>query len=346
MRVILGLSGGVDSAVAAALLVERGCTVVGAYLKFDDGSATCPAKEDIAIARRVAAVLDIPFIVRDVSALYEREVLAPMRRGYTQGVTPNPDAACNRRVKFAELSALAAEHGADAVATGHYARIRRSARGRIELLRGADGEKDQSYFLWECTTRQLATVVFPIGCYAKPQVRAMARFRGLPNWDRPSTRGVCFLGTQDFSGYLATHEQPIPAAVVTTDGRHLGTVPMGQAYTIGQRVRIGGQPAPRYVVARDAVRQEITVTASPEDPARFTRVLTATHANWIGGMPPADGALFARIRHRQEPQPCTIRTTAHRVVVDFDRPQLAVAPGQAIVFNDGARIIGGAVIMA
>ncbi|MDO8424987.1 MAG: tRNA 2-thiouridine(34) synthase MnmA [bacterium] len=340
-RIIIGLSGGVDSALAAALLLERGFDVRGVYLKFDDGSGSCPSKEDLAMARRVAAHLDIPLRVQDVSAQYEEQVLAPMRRGYAAGITPNPDTWCNRSVKFAQLAAIADAVGASAIATGHYARSRNDGRRCVTLLRAADCIKDQTYFLWELTQAQLARAVFPIGAYTKEQVRAMARARGLPNWDRRSTRGVCFLGKKDFSAYLAQTIAPEPTAVVTTAGERVGAVEMGQSFTIGQRIRLSGQPVPRYVVARDMGARTITVTAAPDDPARDATQLIATGTSWFGHAP-AFGSCEARIRHRQDPQPCTITAAGARLLVRFDAPQRGIAPGQAIVFSRADCVLGGA----
>lgn len=345
MRIVLGLSGGVDSSLAAALLRERGHDVVGVYLKFDDGAPTCPSREDIAMAKRVAAHLDIPFLVRDVTAAYEERVLQPMVRAYAAGQTPNPDTACNRWVKFDVLLAVARELGADAIATGHYARLRRHARGRVMLLRGADPVKDQSYFLWECTAEQLERSIFPIGDYRKEQVRAMARMRGLPNWDRRSTRGVCFLGNRDLPSYLAGRGVRGDATVVTTSGALVGTVSDAPAYTVGQRVRFGGQPAPRYVVQNNMGAHTITVSETTDDPARSRRVLIADGARWIGGLLPETFSCEARIRHRQQPERCLVRMMGARVSVALDRPQTGVAPGQAVVFNDGDRILGGATIV-
>lgn len=345
MTIVLGLSGGVDSALAAALLVERGVSVQAVYLAFRaPGQSECRAREDIAMCRRIAAHLDIPFTVHDVSDAYEERVLAPMVDGYARGVTPNPDSACNRWVKFDELLRIAAERSADGIATGHYARIRRAARGRVELRCGADAEKDQSYFLWELTQEQIRATLFPIGAYTKERVRTLARARGLPNWDRPSTRGVCFLGRTDFADYLAERGVTHPATVVTTAGEHLGDIPAGSTYTIGQRIRMGGQPAARYVVARDARAQTLTVSSRPDDPARARDQLLAHSPNWIGGIPPRVFGASARIRHRHAPAHCEVRVASAGLSVSFERPQIGIAPGQAIVFSDGDRVLGGAVI--
>lgn len=354
MRVVLGLSGGVDSSLATALLKERGFDVLGVYLKFggrygEDSSANgdqrCPWKDDIAMCRRIASFLDIPFIIRDVTTQYEERVLAPMVRAYAAGETPNPDGACNRLVKFSELLAVARANGAGAIATGHYARLRRVARGRVMLLRGADHGKDQSYFLWSCTAAQLAATMFPVGYYTKDQVRAMARARGLPNWDRRSTRGVCFLGGADIPAYLAERVAPRAADVHTTAGEHIGSVPFAQALTVGQRIRIGGRLAPHYVVARNLHAHTVTVSATPDDPARARSVVRAGDAHWIGAHPPRTFACTARIRHRQQPVPCMVSIATTGCTVRFDAPQEGVAPGQSVVFTDGDTVLGGATIL-
>ncbi|MDO8622532.1 MAG: hypothetical protein Q7R80_04850, partial [bacterium] len=354
MRIVVGISGGVDSALAAALLQERGFDVVGCFLKVELSTlnsqlSTCPWREDLPMAHRVAAHLNIPLVVKDVSAEYEREVLEPMVAAYRAGETPNPDTMCNRWVKFDALAAVARTVDAERIATGHYARVcRRSheyanvhestntrihplhlspsrlegeleGEGFVELHRGLDHVKDQSYFLATLTQKQLVACEFPLGEWRKEDVRVEAKRRGFPNWDRHSTSGVCFIGHVDLAQFLAARTAVTPATVVTTTGEVIGVVPAGEAMTIGQRVPVAGQPVPRYVVATEPAAQRIVVSASMDDPARYTSVIHATAPNWIGASPfvspPPTGRrsergwgtvhCSARIRHRQEPQPCT-----------------------------------------
>ncbi|MBI4142906.1 hypothetical protein HY480_03470 [Candidatus Uhrbacteria bacterium] len=418
-RIVVGISGGVDSALAAALLQERGFDVLGCYLKVVIPDAPCPWKEDLPMAHRVAAHLNVPLIVKDISTEYKREVLEPMIDAYRAGDTPNPDILCNRWVKFDALLAVAREIGADRIATGHYARIcsgralfpsaddRANKRGLtlyatgsdpVYLLRGLDHSKDQSYFLATLTQEQLAACEFPLGEWQKEDVRAEAKRRGLPNWDRHSTSGVCFLGHTDIATFLASRSAATPATVVTTTGDIVGTVPAGEALTIGQRAPIAGQSTPRYVVARDCPKpsfgqsHRVVVSAAPDDPARFVQTFTTTAPHWINDPPPPNrggaggGAglrCTVRIRHRQEPVPCTVflpssfrpsasnervekspgdcrrsldcapagrsaRDDEHMSAlrVTLSTPLTGVAPGQAAVFTDGDRILGAATIDA
>ncbi|MFH1430049.1 MAG: tRNA 2-thiouridine(34) synthase MnmA [Candidatus Uhrbacteria bacterium] len=340
-RIIIGLSGGVDSALAAALLQERGFDVVAVYLKIVVDGGACPWRDEIALCRRIAAQLDIPLVVHDVSKAYEHEVLNPMVAAYEQGSTPNPDSACNRWVKFPVLAEIASEHGASYIATGHYARI----GDDDSLYRALDHDKDQTYFLWELRRKQLRSILFPIGELQKTDVREEARQRGLPCWDRPSTRGICFLGGVALTSYLERHLTPRAAEVVTTSGEHLGTVPFAQAITIGQRIPLGGLPCARYVTKRDLARGIIEVSDKPSDTARLCSRVRATATNWLATTP--DGALScaARIRHGQQPELCRIHQRGVGVVdVYFETPQVGVAAGQSIVFSDGERVLGGAIL--
>ncbi|MBI4433836.1 tRNA 2-thiouridine(34) synthase MnmA [Candidatus Uhrbacteria bacterium] len=344
MRIVVGISGGVDSTLAAALLQERGYVVVGCYLKVAIPGAPCPWEDDLPMCHRVAAVLDIPLIVRDVSSEYERDVLAPMLAAYERGHTPNPDAVCNRWVKFDALRAVAEQVGADRIATGHYARLRRGHGGTGELLRGVDPGKDQSYFLWMLTEAQMAVTEFPLGERWKIDVRAEAHRRGLPNWDRSSTSGVCFLGALDLPTFLRNRIAPRPARVVTTTGDVIGDVPNALVYTAGQRVALGGQPTPRYVVQQRWATQELVVSASPEDALRYTQVIMTQEPHWIGVPPTLPLRAMVRIRHRQDPLRATVERRAHGLEIQCDTPLSGVAPGQAVVMDDGERVFGGAVI--
>ncbi|MBI2483043.1 tRNA 2-thiouridine(34) synthase MnmA [Candidatus Uhrbacteria bacterium] len=344
MRIVVGMSGGVDSAVAAALLQERGCEVAGCYLKVAIPGAPCPWADDLPMAHRVAAALNIPLIVRDVSAAYERDVLEPMLSAYAVGETPNPDTTCNRWVKFDALRSVAREVGAPRIATGHYARLRLSAGGSIELLRGTDPKKDQSYFLWMLTQEQAAQTEFPLGGRLKIDVRAEAHRRGLPNWDRSSTSGVCFLGAIHLATFLQERLPPRPARVVTTTGEEIGSVPNALAYTIGQRLSLGGQPTARYVVAQRLATQELIVSAFPNDAQRATQIFHAQQPHWIGAAPTMPLRAMVRVRHRQESIRGTIALHGDGLRIDCDVPIVGVAPGQAAVMDDGERVFGGAVI--
>lgn len=380
-RIVVGLSGGVDSALAAALLQERGFVVTGCFLKVAITGAPCPWEADLPMAHRVAAHLNIPLIVKDVSVEYEREVLKPMIAAYQRGETPNPDTTCNRYVKFNALAAVAREVGAERIATGHYARVKhfspsrgegeREGEGIVELHRALDHVKDQSYFLWQLTQEQLSMCEFPIGEWRKNDVRADAKRRGFPNWDRDSTSGVCFLGHVNLTEFLNPRILPERSAaelkghinlatVVTTTGETIGTIPNAEALTIGQRVPLAGQSAPHYVtsiwpkLSFGQVRR-VVVSAMPDDPARYTKTITTGAPHWIGIPPALPFSCTARIRHRQEPVPCTVeaasrqpqatsRSDADGLRITFDTALTGVAPGQAVVLTDDDRVLGGAVI--
>ncbi|MBI4032147.1 tRNA 2-thiouridine(34) synthase MnmA [Candidatus Berkelbacteria bacterium] len=383
-RYIVGLSGGVDSALSAALLVEAGHEVHGVYLKAWNGSevgyqrseirpdefrfaGSCPWKDDIADARRVAAHLGIPFTVIDVHEAYRARVVDVMLAEYAAGRTPNPDILCNREMKFGLLVDLVNELQYDAVATGHYARVNSeqsgvSSRGsrlpltvHYSLERATDERKDQTYFLWTLTQDQLRMIRFPIGHLTKPEVRVEAQRRNLPVADKRDSQGICFLGPVELRRFLVASLATEPGDVVDRAGNVVGTHQGAPAYTIGQRhgfdVRsttcLAGRRAhesrTHYVVEKDIERNRLIVDTKPP----ITAELTATELSWIGAAPSIDDRLEARIRHGQVPQPATIKSINHESAhmnLCFEEPQLAVASGQSVVFSDGSRILGGGII--
>ncbi|MGI6103385.1 MAG: tRNA 2-thiouridine(34) synthase MnmA [Patescibacteria group bacterium] len=344
-RILVGLSGGVDSSVVAARLVDAGHEVVGVYLKaWDDDAAialrgACPWRDDIADCRRIAAHLGIPFEVVDVRDAYRTRVVDALISEYAAGRTPNPDILCNREMKFGFLLDLARELGYDAVATGHYARI---VDG--ELHRGADPKKDQTYFLWQLRSADLPMIRFPLGAETKAVIRAEAQERGLATAAKRDSQGICFLGPVDLRSFLVDALHLAPGDVVTTDGKTVGRHQGAAAYTVGQRHGLGvwgGAGETYYVVERDLRRNRLVVDTAPPT----TTTLTARALNWIGASPSVGDRIEARIRHGQVPQPCTVEAcNSEELELRFDEPQLAVAPGQSVVCSLGTHVLGGGLI--
>ncbi|HHO67737.1 MAG TPA: tRNA 2-thiouridine(34) synthase MnmA [Gammaproteobacteria bacterium] len=353
-KVIIGLSGGVDSAVAAMRLLQQGCRVEALFMKNweeDDSEDHCAAAEDLAEARKVAECLDIPLHTVNFSAEYWDRVFAHFLAEYRAGRTPNPDILCNQEIKFRAFLDHALDRGADFIATGHYARIDR-ASGRARLLKGSDPAKDQSYFLYRLGQRALRHSLFPLGGLHKTEVRRLAADAGLPNHARKDSTGICFIGERRFRDFLARYLPAQPGDIVSVEGEKLGTHQGLMFHTIGQRqgLGIGGRRdaggEPWYVVGKDLAGNRLLVAQGSDHPALFRNRLTATDLHWIGGAAPAlPLACEARIRYRQEPQPCRILALdGDRVEVAFDQPQRAVTPGQAAVFYSGDECLGGGTI--
>ena len=346
MKITVAMSGGVDSSVAAALLVRAGHDVNGAFMKnwsdeADPCTGECSWKAERQDALRVAATLGIPFETYDFEDDYRREVVEYMVREYAAGRTPNPDVMCNSKVKFHLFLRKALQSGADMIATGHYARVQGG-----ELLAGVDANKDQSYFLHRLTREQLSRTLFPVGHLPKPEVRRLAAEFGLPTAAKKDSQGICFIGKVDLAKFLGARIEPRVGPIVTVDGhvvgRHAGAVP----FTIGQRHGLGiGGGAPYFVVEKDVARNTVVVAHADDEAAVSARALTASEAHWTLGAPPA--ASFdckVRIRYRQPLQDCTVSVDGASLRVDFAKPQRAVSPGQFAVFYDGDRCLGGAVI--
>lgn len=364
-KMLIGLSGGVDSALSAALLVEAGHEVHGVYLKAWSEAdilpmTACPWKDDIADARRVAAHLGIPFTVIDVHEAYRKRVVDVMLAEYAAGRTPNPDILCNREMKFGLLLDLARDLGYDAVATGHYARVHSeelvgshrddlSLATHYALHRAGDEKKDQTYFLWTLTQGQLAMVRFPIGHLRKDEVRAEAARRNLPVATKKDSQGICFLGPVDVQDFLRATLKPEPGNTLDCGGRIVGTHQGAALATIGQRYNgslttTSPYAKTLYVVAKGIERNELVVDADPPTSSE----LAATELNWIGLVPEVGMQLEARIRHGQLPQPALITSIAHHpslITLRFAQPQTAVASGQSVVFSNGSTILGGGVIV-
>lgn len=354
-RTIVGVSGGVDSSVAALLLHDAGEPVAGLFMRnwADDGSGDCRAEDDRRDAVAVCGRLGIPIHFRDFSGAYWRDVFEHFLAEYAAGRTPNPDVLCNREVKFKHFLDAARELGAERIATGHYARVDH-AHGRHRLLRARDRSKDQSYFLHQLGQQQLAATCFPLGGLEKRDVRRMAAEAGLPTAAKKDSTGICFIGERDFREFLSRYLPAREGEMRTPDGKRLGTHPGVFYFTLGQRegLAIGGvrgrDAAPWYVVGKDVERNVLYVEQGADSPWLLSTRLWSETGHWIGGTPPASRfECTAQTRYRQNDEPCTVEVADDgTLAVRFARPQRAVTPGQSLVLYDGEECLGGAVIAA
>ena len=348
MRVVVAMSGGVDSSVAAALLCQQGHDVIGLSMQLYDQSGTrpfgnCCTLDDLHDARRVASALGVPHYILNLEQRFEDTVVSNFVREYSAGRTPLPCAHCNSDLKFATLLDRARGFGAEAVATGHYARVERDAgTGRYLLRRGVDASKDQSYFLFSLTQDQLARAVFPVGDRPKDAVREYARLRQLPVADKPDSQEICFIPDNDYASFVSKHAPDAARDGVILDergrivGRHAGV----HRFTVGQRKGLGlSAGAPLYVLElRPAERQ---VVVGPKASLERT-TLTASGVNWIVDTPADRLRVTAQIRHRHQPAPAIVRSIGDaRAQLVFDAPQIAITPGQAVVFYDRDVVVGG-----
>ena len=354
-RIILGLSGGVDSAVAAILLKDRGASVEALHMtNWEDDDGYCTAAADLQDARRTCERLNIPLHHVNFAREYRDQVFEYFLTEYRKGRTPNPDVLCNREIKFGAFLDYARRLGGDLIATGHYARTEVSG-GRTWLRKARDRAKDQSYFLHAVTESALESTVFPLGELRKAAVRDMARDHGLSVSEKKDSTGICFIGERPFREFLSKYLPANPGPMQTPQGEVLGQHQGLMYYTLGQRqgLGIGGRhdsaDAPWYVAAKDLDRNALIVVQG-EHPLRYADALEADDASWINGMPKklaADGELTcrAKIRYRQDDQPCRILDRGRgSLAVIFEQPQTAVTPGQFAVFYSGDRCLGGAVI--
>lgn len=368
--VFVGMSGGVDSSVAAHVLKEQGYSVVGVFMKCYniDGCA----EEDAEDARRVAGHIGIPFYVWDFEREYKDRVVRYMIEGYRAGITPNPDVMCNREIKFGLFLEKALASGADFVATGHYVRLGAEAPKAepqashkpqnltYKLYEASDPSKDQSYFLWTLTQKQLAHCLFPVGGYTKPAVREIARRAGLPTAEKKDSQGICFLGKFSLDDFLKRYIPERRGALMTTAGRKIGEHSGAEFYTIGQRhidadfafPKTGGaaERRPFYVAAKDAATNTVVLAEGSNDPALYRKEVELTQMNFISDSAPTYGGAFsvrARVRYRQPLSDATIsRLEDGNYTLAFAAPQKFVAEGQSAVFYgvDG-EMLGGGVIL-
>jgi len=350
--IVVALSGGVDSATAAAMLVEQGRRVIGITMRLYDASGTlagsgrCCGPRDVEDARRVCAHLGIPFYVVDYEAEFARTVVDDFVEAYLAGETPNPCARCNQHIKFTPLLQRARALGADTLATGHYARIDRGAGGALELRRGVDPDKDQSYFLFAMPRDELAAVRFPLGGLTKEQVRERAAGYGLPNAAKKESQEICFVPDGDYAGFVEREAArtgrrlPLAGDILDLDGNRVGRHGGVHRFTLGQRRGLGavggGQPA--YVVDLDAATGAVTV--GPKE-AAGRATLGVRAVQWFVEPPARPRPVAVQVRHRQAPLPATVvADAAGGARVELEQPTVA-APGQAAVFYDGDLVVGG-----
>ena len=359
-RVVVGLSGGVDSAVTAYLLRQQGHEVVGIFMKNwedDDDTEFCSSNVDFVDAAAVADVLGIEIEHVNFAADYKDRVFAEFLREYQAGRTPNPDVLCNAEIKFKAFLDHAMRLGAEKIATGHYARVRELA-GRFELLKGLDPAKDQSYFLHRLTQAQLAKTLFPVGELHKTEVRRIASEIALPNAKKKDSTGICFIGERPFRDFLNRYIAKEPGPVKDDRGRVLGRHQGLSFYTLGQRqglgiggvkekgaARGGGEHAPWFVARKDMAANTLWVVQGHEHPWLLSHALQADSASWVAGSAPAPGLYGSKTRYRQADAPCHLGEGPDTAfALSFDGPQWAVTPGQSAVLYDGEVCLGGGII--
>lgn len=354
-KVIVAMSGGVDSSVSAALLKEAGFDVTGVFMRCwgpsdfsgqTQISQACTAEEDEYWARRAAASIGIPFYSFDLVEDYKKRVVDYFVSEYRSGRTPNPDIMCNDQIKFGVFFDKAIkELGADYIATGHYARVDHT-RGKTRLLKGVDPNKDQTYFLHRLSADKLARVMFPIGSYPKPQVREMARTFKLPNAEKKDSQGLCFIGKVDVQQFLTDYIPQKVGDLVTTSGEIIGEHEGIHNYTIGQRRGIGvGGGIPYYVVAKD-IGSNTIIVGTEYDKALFSKSLRLSDMRWVGPEPDLPLSVQANIRYRQEPEPAVLKAGREdEFILEFENPQRAVTSGQSAVVYDNDEVLGGGVIV-
>ena len=354
MRVVVGMSGGVDSSVAAMLMKRAGHEVIGVFMKNweeKDASGVCTSERDWSDARAVCEQLDIPYYAVNFSKQYWERVFEQFLDAYRRGRTPNPDVLCNREIKFNVFLDFAEQLGAEKLVTGHFANID-FQDGEYRLLRAADENKDQTYFLYMIDQRALSKALFPVGGLTKAQVRQLARDNGLPVSEKKDSTGVCFIGERNFKQFLSTYLPAQPGDTVTLDGRVVGRHDGLMYYTLGQRrgLGIGGGGDGRrwFVVGKDLERNLLLVQQGEDSPLLYTHRAEGSGLTWLAGHPPVpDGVAFdcqVRLRHRQPLQACRLTIKGDLAHMEFPLAQRAVTPGQSAVFYRDQVCLGGAIV--
>ncbi|AWW27063.1 tRNA 2-thiouridine(34) synthase MnmA [Acetobacterium carbinolicum] len=354
MKIVVGMSGGVDSSVAALLLKERGYEVIGVFMKNweeQDESGVCTATEDYDDVRRVCDAIDIPYYTVNFAKEYYDSVFSYFLEEYKKGRTPNPDVLCNREIKFKRFLDYALKVvGGDYLATGHYAQID-FVNEQYRLKRAFDHNKDQTYFLCQLGQKELADVMFPIGHLCKDEVRQIAVKNNLVTAEKKDSTGICFIGERNFTKFLSQYLPAQPGKIVDLAGNVKGTHQGLMYYTLGQRKGLGiggeGSGEPWFVVSKDLDKNELVVVQGETHPALYSKSLEAIEMNWVGGYPPAKTfKCSAKFRYRQSDQAVTVRVTQDRIYVEFDQPQKAVTPGQIVVLYQANICLGGGTIDA
>lgn len=341
-KVVIGMSGGVDSSVSALLLKEQGYEVIGLYMKnWEDVDGSCPGVADYEDVTRVCDTLKIPCYTINFVKEYKDSVFSHFIEELKLGYTPNPDVLCNREIKFKALFQKAKELGADYLATGHYAQVKDGL-----LVRSEDMAKDQTYFLYTLKSEILRQVLFPVGHLNKKEVRLLAEKSGLATAAKKDSTGICFIGERNFREFLGDYITYKEGNLETLSGKVVGTHQGVAFYTIGQRkgLKIGGPGDAWFVVGKDVERNVVFVEQGNDHPALYRESLTATDISWVSEAPQFPLRCTAKIRYRQEDQACTVTSDNDKLVVTFDKPQRAVTPRQAIVFYQDTTCLGGALI--
>ncbi|MCR4330657.1 MAG: tRNA 2-thiouridine(34) synthase MnmA [Patescibacteria group bacterium] len=347
-KVFVGLSGGVDSSVAAALLQKQGFDVTGVFIKvWQPPFLPCTWREERRDAMRVAAHLGIPFYTFDFEKEYKKEVVDYMVGEYKEGRVPNPDVMCNKNIKFGAFLDKALAMGADFIAMGHYARIKQVAGGKHALLKGIDEDKDQSYFLWTLTEEELCRTLFPIGAYEKKDVRALAKKFGLPTAQKKDSQGLCFIGKVEMKDFLKHYIDEKPGDVVDTKGVVIGRHEGSWFYTIGQRhgfhiTKKSTHELPYYVVEKNVQANTVTVAHQQIEEGFAKKEVALKEVNW-NEAPKKEKHFTAKTRYRQTAQKCKMLFLGNETQVVFDVPQ-NVAAGQSLVLYDGEQCLGGGII--
>ncbi|OGJ12955.1 tRNA 2-thiouridine(34) synthase MnmA [Candidatus Pacearchaeota archaeon RBG_16_35_8] len=355
LKILMAMSGGVDSSVAALLMKQRGYEVVGAFMKnwsdTKNDLGECSWREDRRIAMKIAAHLGIPLITLDFEKEYRKLVVNEMFKKYQKGITPNPDIDCNEKVKFPLLEKAAEKIGAKFIVTGHYARIKKNKNGSQELLRAKDESKDQSYFLYRLSQKDLAKSIFPIGDYTKKQIREIAQKAGFLNFNRKSTVGICFIGKVNLKKFLQQKIKPKSGKILNPEGKVIGTHDGIYYYTIGQRIgpRFGieidkGKQMSKWYVARK-IPITNTIIAAPENhQLNFRKEIILNQPHWINEKPKNNMKVFSRIRQVGELLPSLLKYSNKKYKITLNKPITGVSEGQAIVLYQGTRVLGGGVI--
>ncbi|MEO0452946.1 MAG: tRNA 2-thiouridine(34) synthase MnmA [Verrucomicrobiota bacterium] len=351
-KILVGLSGGVDSAVAAGLLVEQGHEVTGAYMKnwinADDIPGECPWEQDVADAQQVAEHLGIPFRVVDLTREYQNKIVNYLLDGYEKGITPNPDVMCNREMKFGVFRTYAEAEGFAAVATGHYAQRQVHEDGSVDLLEGADPHKDQSYFLAMMTQEQLRAARFPIGHLEKPAVREKARELKLPVAEKKDSQGICFIGQVKMQDFLRAYVPDQPGKIINLAGEQVGQHSGLHLFTLGQRKGIGvASPhhGEAYVVVekRSDTKELVIALDREESPGLYARGCRIGQLNWTRQKIDSPATLLARPRYRAKKEEVYLSPESDHLSLTFAEPQRALAPGQICAFYDDSTLVGGGV---
>jgi tRNA-specific 2-thiouridylase len=367
-RVVVGMSGGVDSSVTAWLLKQQGYEVVGLFMKNwedDDDSEYCSTRQDLLDAASVADRVGVEFEFVNFAAEYKDRVFADFLREYSAGRTPNPDVLCNAEIKFKAFLDHAMSLGAEHIATGHYARVR-AVRGeggvrhplpQYQLLKALDGSKDQSYFLHRLNQAQLSRTLFPLGELKKTEVRRIAHEIGLHNAAKKDSTGICFIGERPFREFLNRYLPTAPGPILTPEGQQVGTHHGLSFYTLGQRKGLGvggvkgrqnedGTAEAWYAARKDLPNNTLYVVQGHDHPWLLSDALQAQDASWVAGHPPAEGAYGAKTRYRQADAACVLSgAKGDRFALSFGEPQWAVTPGQSAVLYDGDVCLGGGIIV-